>query len=782
MKYNYGSGELKNWIVTESEFFSKDPGKCETIFCQGNGYMGIRAATEETYPNTTRGTFVAGSFNRFGDEVAEIPNANDVIGMNININGCDMLLNGDNHSGYSRSLNLKNGLLTRKFTYNSSHGGIEFKFNRIVSLDDKHLIAQDISIIPIDNDIQLKIRSGINGRMTNSGTQHFLEGDKGCFDNKFLQCESSTIQSGIGFVTNAAHSFFLNEKECQPELKAGMDRRRIFMDYVVDLKKGDILRIAKISNLYTTRDKEYESLDFQDLKELSLSYLRDVAGLGFDELLSNSAKAWGKIWEAKDIEINSTNDFDQLSLRYAMYHMTVMAPTHDERMNIGAKGLSGEGYNGHAFWDTEIFILPLFVHTEPEAARKLLQQRYLFLPAAHEKAKEFGHEGAMFPWETAWMDDGETSPPYSGIDIITHQRRKMWVGIIELHVTADIAFGTYYYYECTSDQEFMNDYGYEIIFDTAIFWNSRFEHNKEFDRYEINDVIGPDEYKIHVNNNAFTNYMAHWNVKKAVEYYDEIQADEELYDRLNKKLNLDEYIGEMRNKLNKVYLPTPNKDHILPQDDTFLSLDIIDLDKYKKSTINRHIYHHHNFEALRKIQVSKQADVVLLFFLMGSLFDEKTKRESFFYYEDKCLHDSSLSFCTYSIMAAGLGEKKTAYELYRHACGIDLGLQMDSCDEGIHAASYGGIWQCVVNGFCGIRIIDGELRIDPNLPDEWGRVSLPFIWQGEKLRIDIGDGKLSVVNESMQKEITYITDGKTHTIETNIVLPVKQLEGVNLCV
>ena len=393
MKYDCGTGELQNWIVTESKFHPKHPGKCETVFCQGNGYMGIRATTEETYLNTTRGTFVAGSFNRFGDEVSEIPNANDVIGMDINIDGCDMLLNADNHSGYSRSLNLKNGLLTRKFIYNSGQGDIAFEFNRIVSLCDKHLIAQNILITALGNDIHLKIKSGINGRMTNSGTQHFLEGDKCCFDNKFLQYESQTTTSGINFVTNTAHNFFLNERDYQPELKVNMDRRRIFIDYAVDLGKGETLRITKISNIYTSRDKECQALDLKGLKEASLSFLRSSVNFGFDELLSRSAETWRKIWEAKDIEIKSANSFDQLSIRYAIYHMTVMAPIHDNRMNIGAKGLSGEGYKGHTFWDTEIFILPFFVHTQPEAAKKLLQQRYFMLPAAHKKAKEFGHAG-----------------------------------------------------------------------------------------------------------------------------------------------------------------------------------------------------------------------------------------------------------------------------------------------------------------------------------------------------------------------------------------------------
>lgn len=780
MKYNYGAGELKNWIVAESKFYSKDTGKCETVFCQGNGYMGIRAATEETYLNTTRGTFVAGSFDRFGDEVAEIPNANDVIGMDININGCDMLLNTDNHSGYSRSLNLKNGLMVRTFICHSDQGAVEFEFKRMVSLDDKHLVAQEVSITPIDADIQLKIKSGIDGRMTNSGSQHFLEGDKCCFDNRFLQCESKTAQSGIGFVTNTAHSFSLNEKECRPERKVGMDRRRVFIDYVVGLNKGETLRITKVSNLYTMRDKEFEDLDLSALKDFSLSSLRSAVDLGFDELLSRSARAWDKIWEAKGIEIKSSNDFDQLSLRYALYHLTVMTPVHDERMNVGAKGLSGEGYQGHTYWDTELFIMPLFAHSEPEAARKLMQQRYLMLPAAHEKAKEFGHEGAMFPWATAWLDDGESFPLYSGIDVVTHQRRKMWVGIIELHVMADVAYGAYYYYACTGDQAFMDVYGYELIFDTAIFWNSRFEYNKELDRYEINDVIGPDEYQIHVDNNAFTNYMAHWNVKQAIEYCDEVKSsNKELHDRLNKKLNLDKHIGEMREKLDRVYLPKANKDHLLPQDDTFLDQEKIDLAKYKNSTVNRLIYRDYNFEMLGRMQVSKQADVALLLFLMEDRFDEKTKRESVLYYEEKCLHDSSLSLCTYSIMAADLKEPEMAYNLYRRACEIDLGPQMDSCDAGVHAASYGGIWQCVVNGFCGVRIVNGELRIDPNLPAEWKGVSLPFIWQGEKLRIDIGDGKLSVANESMRKEITFENGGKSHNVKTKIVLPVKFKNGVN---
>ena len=233
-------------------------------------------------------------------------------------------------------------------------------------------------------------------------------------------------------------------------------------------------------------------------------------------------------------------------IRFAQYHMQLMTPAHDRRMNIGAKGLSGEGYKGHTFWDTEIFLLPYFIFTMPEVARSLEEYRYLSLPGAHAKAAQGGFKGAQFPWESAWLDDGEVTPEFLGTDILTGLPTKVWSGLIEIHITADVAFGVWQYYICTGDQEFMDRYGYEIILDCAKFWLSRLETGED-GLLHMNDVVGPDEFKEHVNDNAFTNYMARWNIGKAIEDREYLKAEKPaLYAALNEKLGLRMVGGKLR--------------------------------------------------------------------------------------------------------------------------------------------------------------------------------------------------------------------------------------------
>ncbi|MBO5514160.1 MAG: glycoside hydrolase family 65 protein, partial [Mogibacterium sp.] len=286
------------------------------------------------------------------------------------------------------------------------------------------------------------------------------------------------------------HSFNI----VSPESDINILRRRMFSNFNAGLEAGQTLVMEKYVNVFTSRDKEAEGLDVSGLQALSLEELKKDEASGFDAIAAESAECWQqRVWDRAPICIKGS-DIDQFVIRFAQYHMQLMTPAHDRRMNIGAKGFSGEGYKGHTFWDTEIFLLPYFIYTMPEAARNLMEYRYLSLPGAHAKAAKGGYEGAQFPWESAWLDDGEVTPEYMGTDIVTGQLIKVWSGFIEIHITADVAFGVWQYYQSTDDQEFMDRYGYELIIDCAKFWASRLEEGDD-GMLHINDVVGPDEYK-----------------------------------------------------------------------------------------------------------------------------------------------------------------------------------------------------------------------------------------------------------------------------------------------
>ncbi|AOV08587.1 glycoside hydrolase family 65 protein [Sporosarcina ureilytica] len=763
LNYSRGKGDLKNWLISEIDFSSNALGKCEATMSLGNGYMGMRSATEEPYIHETRNLFVNGTFNKAAEnEVTELPNLADVTRLDIRIDGERFSLELGKTKNYIRQLNLKTAELTRSFEWTSPKGKeLRFLFKRFISLDNLHVIGLKMEIESLTDSVDVSIDTGINAQMSNSGCQHFLEGERRIYNNQFIQLIQTTTESNIDVVLNTTHKMKVNGKEVN-DSEMHMARRKVWQTYQFKLLPNDKLEMEKVTTVHTSRDKEIpqEGYDLQKLRDDSLQALQSHADKGYDSLFQRHKDAWQqKIWNKYNFELASDNDFDELALRFSLYHLTVMTPAHDERMGIGAKALSGEGYKGHSFWDTEIFILPFFIYSNPEVAKSLLLYRYHGLEGARRKALENGYEGAMYPWEMAWPTDGEVTPEWGDIDIVTGEQTKIWTGFIEQHITSDIAFGVYQYENVTGDKQFMDDYGYEIVFDTAKFWASRLEWNDEKHRYEINNVIGPDEYKEHIHNNAFTNYMAYFNMKLAMRYYDQLKEENpSLLQSLERKLDLDEMYSLWEKKTKRLYLPNPREeDSVIPQDDTYLQLKEIDLTKYKEQDTVRTIYRDYNPEQINEIQVTKQADTLILFYLLEQTFlaeDERiskaVKRANFHYYEPRTLHDSSLSLVTYAIVANDIGEEALAYRLFEKSCETDLGPMMHTSDEGIHAASIGGIWKTAIFGFAGVRLVNGKLTIQPRLPNHWKEIKFTIHWQGQPINLCITPTSLTV--EAVNKE------------------------------
>ncbi|MDC7291680.1 glycoside hydrolase family 65 protein [Blautia schinkii] len=765
--------KAQEWILGEKRFDSKYLGKCEAVMCQGNGYMGIRSATEEHYLREKRDFFVAGTFNKFDEnEVTELPNAADVLAMDMEFNGCVFSLEQGTVKDYYRQLNIRTGELTRTVTWVSPQGDeIAFTFERIVSMKELHTIAQRVQITPISGRVSLKLETGIDGSVTNSGSQHFSEGDKRFYDNTYMQCCQTTTQTKLDFVFTSGVTFTVEGKPAEVKKHIVMDRRKIFSEYTLELEPGKTLTVEKISNVFTSRDKENEGKTMKELQEISLEDLKRTSAIGYEALLRESAKAWDEtVWSRMPVTIVSENPLDQLAIRFAQYHLYVMTPRHDNRMNIGAKGLSGEGYKGHTFWDTDIFALPYFTFTDPAAARSLEEYRYLSLPGAHKKAKSNNYEGAQFPWESAWLDDGEVTPVWGAADIITGLPTKIWSGFIEQHITADVAYGVWQYYMVTGDQDYMDKYGYELLMDTAKFWASRLEWSEEDKLYHINDVVGADEYKEHADDNAFTNYMAHWNLGIAMEYYQELKDKKpEKFKELDEKMGLQDSYKLWEERRPLIYLPQPREeDLVVAQDKHYLSYPIIDLTKYKESGEVGTLFREYNLEQVCHMQVSKQADIMALFFLMEDLFSLEVKKANWDYYEPKTLHDSSLSLSTHVILANDMRDKALAYKLFQRAVRIDAGENMKTSDAGIHAGSLAGIWQSVFYGFGGVRMLHGKLRICPLLPDEWQSLEFYFYWHGQRLHVQIDKENLTITNETGTEAVELNVYSENYQIKDSI--------------
>ena len=738
--------EYKGTVIKECFFDRKNIKKFEAIFTQGNGYLGIRNALEEHYVGEIRDTFITGTFNKASkEEVTELPNIADASAVKIIVDGEEFSLTEGKICFYERSLDLTTGESVRSIKWESPKGiKLDLIFRRFVSLDNEHIFVQKVGLL-CDKNANIIIESGIDGSVTNSGAMHFEDIQRRVYEGRYMEYIAKTTQSNVKIIQGAVCS--LNKEASAIPV---MGRRTLANRYSIKIKANEKLEFEKKSIFFSERDKEFAHLQdenrLDEIKRESAKLIRELEEQSYNELFKRSEAKWQDYFEKSKIDIGTDDIYVKTSINFALYHLRIMVKTDDNRVGIGAKALSGEGYKGHSFWDTELFILPYFTYTHPEIARTLLEYRYHNLYGARLKAKEHGYEGAMYPWECAWVDDGEVTPLYMGADIVTGEITKIWTGLIEHHITADIVYAIDHYYKVTNDIDYMEKYGYEIIFEAALFWASRLEYIEDRDRYEIRDVIGPDEYKEHVDNNAYTNYMATYTMKLALKNQDYLKNNNmKIYDALDLKLDID-YIKELiEKKLPKLYLPMPDKDGIIPQSDTFLQLKKLDISNYKNAEAVLGIYNDYNTKQLNEYMVSKQSDTVMLLYLFRDLFDYETRKKNFVFYEDKTLHDSSLSKSTHAVLANEFKFEEMAYKLFKGAISVDLGPNMKSSDEGIHSASIGGIWAIYVLGFGGVNIDKNGLSINPRLPKEWSFLEFPLIYKGSSLRVRIEkDNKVSI--------------------------------------
>ena len=761
MNYRKGTGAETSWIIEETSFHEKYTGKCESIFTQGNGYLGLRNSLEERYVDTVRGMFITGTFNKASkEEATELPNVSDIVNMEIELNGERFSMTEDNLKEYSRTLNLYTGETCRNVLWEGKNGDVvQLSFHRFVSYKNVHVIGAYVEIKPVNCDVKATVVSGINAQVTNHGAQHLTEFSKRAFEEKFLQMGMVTTESAVSIAVSTVHKVFQSGKYTEDAAsKIIDDRRKIHAEIQLVIPQGETARVEKISTVHSSRDLEYvasgKEPEGENVCRDGLNNLKEAEEKGYETLLEESKKVWEKIWKKQDIQIDSKEDDAQIAVRFALYHLQIMVRREDNRVGIGAKALSGEGYKGHSFWDTETFIFPYFQMAEPETARTLLEFRYKGLYGARKKAIENGYKGAMYPWEAAWVSDGEVTPYVIGVNVHTGEPMICLTGVIEQHITSDIIFALWQYYAATDDQDFMDRYGYEMTIETARFWNSRLEWIEENNRYEIRDVIGPDEYKEHVDNNAYTNYMAHENMRLAAQVIACIRDEKkDIYGKMQKLMqeegtSLEQLEEELKDKMKKLYLPQPDeKTGIIPQFDGYFDLKEIDLSVYKNASVVGTIFHDYSGEDVQKMQAGKQADIVELLYQMEDITTPDNKAKNYVYYEARTLHDSSLSKAIHSITACDLGMEKEAYEMFMSAALTDLGQEMKSSDAGIHSANMGGVWQDVVMGFGGIRIRDGHLRITPNCPKQWEKFTYPIYWKGNKLDVTVCKDGVEVINE-----------------------------------
>ncbi|PJF23312.1 MAG: beta-phosphoglucomutase [Phototrophicales bacterium] len=717
------SYELRQWQIKEAPFRPFDLAHTETILTIGNGLVGVRGSFEEGYPTDSPTTLLAGIFNhKAGTLVPELVSMPNWLSLTIHVNGEAFRLDQGRILGYERVLNMKTGILTRGVLWLSPNRTIlRLAFERFTSLANPHILALRVLIQPLsEGQHQLRMTSALDGRILNPGNVDHWANLHGEVSQDQLFINGTTDQSGY-HVAMAAQLLSTHSGEWADESNPRCPAHSL----TFQLNQNEKATITKLVSIHSSRDTD-------DPITAARTTLEQAVEVGYDKLKLDHESAWYDYWDQMDIVIEG-DEVAQRAVRFCTYHLLIATPQYDERVSIAAKSLSGFGYKGHVFWDTEFFMLPPLTLAMPEAARRLLMYRYHNLDGARKKARANGYEGAMFPWEST--DTGEeTTPQWTDPHPVTGERVRIWTGDNEQHISSDIAYAVLQFWQWTGDDAWFVQYGAEIVLDTAVFWASRAEYNAEYDRYELRQQIGPDEYHENVDNSVFTNRLVAWHMQQALNVLDWLhQNHPQAAQRLEAQLNIQPQ--KWQDIAQKMWINV--NQGVLEQFEGFFDrLQPFNLYDYTPRTANMDWILGH--EKTQRVRVIKQADVVMLMaILWDELGDHDFLMRNWETYYPVVDHGSSLSPSIHAWVAARLGLLREAYDLFIYAATIDLEDHKGNVRDGIHAACCGGVWQAVVFGFCGLKLRDNEITLDPMLPKHWRRVAFKVVHQGRIIPIEI---------------------------------------------
>ena len=738
LKEFLGSDE---WMVVQEEYNPEENLKYESLFCLTNGYLGTRGSYEEGTVRSIPCTYINGVFDKsetFMRELANMPNwlllrlyvEKELIG----IESCEIL-------SFTRALNMQSGVLVKSVCLRDRKGReTQIESVRFISRKHMHRMAVRMYVTPLNYSGIIEVENIIDGTVIN-----FCDAPRFKVKHTYLTANEALNEQGA-YLETATRDDHLHEGcgTCVQTVREGKDviKTRVFhafgeqavefLDF--EVCQGETTELTKYAVIYTEREVKKE-----DLRETVGNEMNCFLETGFEEEFKGHRKCYEALWEEADIYIDGDAELNK-AVRFNIFHLMSTASESDSHVNIGAKLLHGEEYGGHAFWDTELFMLPFFAYTFPEKARNLETYRYHLLDAARRNAAGNGYRGAQYPWESA--DDGTEQCPDWTIEPDGTCYR-CYVAVYEHHVTAAVAFGITNYVRITKDMDFLLHMGAEILIETARFWMSRCQYIREKDRYEIHQVTGPDEWHEPVDNNVYTNYLARWNLRYVIELAKTLRQNYgEVYRHLSEKINLtEEEIASWDKVQAKIYLPRKEGTPLLEQFEGYFDLKEVLIEKYDKNDwpVRPEIL---KTTKSSETQIIKQADVVMLLHLLGEEFDEETMKLNYSYYEKRTMHGSSLSPSIYAIMGLKVGETSKAYRYLRRAAILDLADLQGNTREGIHAANAGGVWQTVIFGFAGLWTDDaGTLHINPRLPKEWEGLSFRIHCPESWLQIDIDEAQ-----------------------------------------
>jgi alpha,alpha-trehalose phosphorylase len=737
---------VDEWRLVETAYSREDLGTTETLFAVANGYFGMRGNPEEGRDSHTHGTYVNGfhetwpirhaeeayGLARVGQTLVNVP---DPKVLKIYVEDEPLLLDIADLEHYERSIDFRDGLLRRELVWCTSAGKrVKVTTTRMASARARHLAVMTMEVELLDGDAPIVISSQLLNRQDGGDEYHVRSAAMGegvdprkaeGFDRRVLEprehAASGTrlllgyrcYESRMTIAVEADHrietdNFFTEELTAEADMA-----KHVFH---INAQQGKPIRIEKLVALHTSRGVPVRELADRCHRTLDRAAARGVAALHQDQ-----REEMAKFWSNADVVLTGQPAVQQ-GVRWNLFQLaqaTVRAGSH----GIPAKGMTGSGYGGHYFWDTECYVVPFLVYTDPQAARNALRFRHNMLEAACERATELAQHGALFPWRTI---NGKEASAYFA------------AGTAQYHINADVVYALMKYVRATDDCEFMLREGIDILVETARLWaDLGFWRSNGGSTFHIHGVTGPDEYTTVVNDNLFTNVMAQFNLRVAAQAVEEFaRTRPEEFARAAARVGLrpDEAV-EWRRCADGMFIPYHEELKVHPQDLHFLEREMWDLDNTPND--KRPLLLHYHPLVIYRFQVLKQTDVVLAMYLAGDQFSAEEKRANFEYYDPITTGDSTLSAVVQSIVAAEVGYSELALRYFYAGLFVDLDDRHGNTTDGAHIASTGGVWAALSSGFGGMRDYDAQLTFDPRLPEEWDSLSWRMLWKGSRIQITV---------------------------------------------
>lgn len=711
---------INEWVVKTNEYSKDIIPHNGNKFLIGNGYFGIRGTMEEHTKEQMCAINLARVYDRAGDAWRESVNAPNVLYTYTEVDGAVYNICRTPPSRHEQRLDFHNGLHLRETSWKTDRGTIEIRAERFASMSRQHIIAMEYSV-SADYDCEITIKSGIDGDVWDINGPHLvkLAAD---YNDGMAKVVGITGEKG----TEVTSIECINaDFKCDRKVKCTQNKVVEELSFKAEANKK--YSIQKLAAVYTSIDEN----KFSD----------DIHKLSYEEVKAEHIAAWGKIWDVSAVEIIGDDDA-MYALNYSLYHLNCIAPRNLSSMSIPARGLSGQVYKGAVFWDTEMFMIDYFIHTEPSVAKTLIKYRIDTVDGARTKAKEYGLNGAYYAWES--QEGGiEGCSDYNVTDVFTKRPMRTHFRDKQYHVSAAVVYAICKYVDATGDISVFENGGAEVIIECARMYRSLLLKKADSKYYEIHDVVGPDEYHERVNNNAYTNKMARLVFETAANAIDTLKTEyKSRYRELDEKYGLDELKDKFVDSAENMYIPQPNEEKIIEQFDGYFKLEDTDVETVRGRLIDPKEYWGGAYGVASGTRVLKQADVVAMLSIFSDEYGKEVLKKNFEFYEPRTEHGSSLSACMYSLLACRIGNADMAYPFFMKSAEADLhsggkewaGLVYIG---GTHPASEGGAWIVAIKGFAGMTVKDGKLSCNPCLPSKWQGMSFKFRFKDKLYQVEI---------------------------------------------